>query len=562
MYQTLVKNLNANLQKALQNQVMDQNRPDYGGFFHPNHGFAGPSHVGNSSFIQRLSLAYLIPESRFHADPEILNRILISIDFQKRSTRPTGFVDIPQTNFDSPPDTGFILQQLGSIAHLLSRFPELPGVPEIEAALTPYLIASARAVATGGFHTPNHRWVITSGLSLVHALHPDELLLNTIESYLAEGIDLNPDGEYSERSAGGYNAACNHSIIFISEALNRPELLDYVRRNLKNMLTLMRPDWTIITTLSRRQDKGQRRIPVGVMNSFYYMAKKDDNEAFCAAANALFKRGGQSNIYLIYQFVMHPEWKNKPLKAGQIENSFSRHLLNSGVWRVRRGALSAMTATGIEDVFSLSFGEVELSSLRLFSPYFAGACFTARSLNVENNTATLRMQSDFLLPQLPGYWKPLNRSVPWEDLPYVKLHERDLITRPELKIDLTITEVEQGFDLHIKTEGGMDTVPFQIECLFNTPGNIEFSHASLTTKTGESLFLKSGHLTYRIGVDAITIGPGIHGHRNVFPMDGEGYRVYMTAWTPVDHALKIRCHPWLESEGTYPTLNGPAELNG
>jgi len=562
MYQSVVKALDGTVQNRLPDQVLDERRPDYGGFFTAGHGFAGPSHVGNAASLQALGLAYLLPDSRHHADPEILERILLSVAFQKRSTRPTGFVDIPQTNFDSPPDTGFVLQQLGSIAHLLAQSPNTPGVPEIEAALTPYLTACARAVAEGGFHTPNHRWVVASGMALVDARHPDPTVRAAIEAYLAEGIDLNEDGEYSERSAGGYNAVCDRSLVLMAEALDRPDLLEYVRRNLRSMLTLMQPDWTIITALSRRQDKGTRRVPTNAVDSFGYLALRDGDDDFCAATNALLDRGGATNSWLAYHFAAHPEWRGEALAPGKVAETYSRHMRASGVWRVRRGRLSATAATGVEGVFSVSFGRAELSALRVHSPYFAGASFTARSLDVKDNTATLELKSDFLLPQLPGYWLPLNRPVAWDDLPHGILAERETIPRPELEVVLTVTEVDGGFDLRIRTEAGMDTVPFQIECLFGAPGHVEHAGVSATATSGGSLLLKSGDLTYRVGADAITIGPGTHGHRNVFPMAGEGYRVYMTAWTPVDHSLQIRCHRWSESEGEYPSPGGPAELTG
>ncbi len=562
MYEETIRSLDAAVGRCLRDQVLDRDRPDYGGHFNAKHGFAGASHVGNAAFIHQVALAYLVPDSRYHADPDVLHRILLAIGFQKRSTRSSGYVDIPQTNFDSPPDTGFVLQQLGSVAHILAQSQDVAGALEIEDALTPYLTVCAHAVASGGFHTPNHRWVVASGLALVHALHPDPVVEAAIEAYLAEGIDLSPDGEYSERSAGGYNAVCNRSLILIAESMGRRDLLDYVRRSLHTMLTFLQPDWTILTALSRRQDKGTRRVPTNGIDSFYYMSREDNDDHLCAATHAFFERGGKSNAWLVYFMSMHPEWCDKPLKSGVVETSYARHLPHSGVWRVRRGALAATTATGIEGFFSLSFGKVELRALRVHTPYFAGASFTARSLNVSGDTATLVLRSDFLLPHLPGYWMPLNRPVAWEDLPHGILHEREQVARPEFGVDVSISEVDGGVDLHIQTRDGMDNVPFQIECLFGAPGRVELPEASFDTAPGGSLFLRSGDITYRAGEDAITIGPGIHGHRNVFPMAGEGYRVYATAWTPVDHTIRIRCHRWSEAEGAYPSPGGPAELGG
>ena len=560
-YESVLQKQDAAVHEQMQDQVMDNTRQDYGGYFSPSAGFAGPSHVGNAAYLMTLGLCYLMPGSRLYEKPEALDRILLAVAFQKHCQRPSGFIDIPQTNFDSPPDTGFVLQQLGALAGIAAAS-KAAGAKEIETALKPYLISSALAVAGGGFHTPNHRWVVASGLSLVHALYPDAKLQAAIDAYLAEGIDLNADGEYSERSAGGYNAVCNRSLILMAEALDRPELLDFVRRNLHNMLDLMHADWTVVTTLSRRQDRGRRAVPTQVTDSLFYMAQKEGEDRICAGANALLNRGGDRNTWLVYWLARHPEWQNQALKPGQPVDNFARHMPASGVWRVRRDKLSATVATGVEETFSLKYGAVDLAYVRFFAPYFAGANFTATSLDVSGNTAALRLKSDFLLPQLPGYWMPLGRPVAWEDLPHKILDERELKPRPEIEIALTVEEVADGFDLAFRTEGGMPAVPFQAECLFLTPGQIETEQASFPASAGATLLLRNGYLTYHCGSDAITIGPGFHGHRNTFAGDGDGFRVFMTAWTPVDRRLEIRCGRWSEAEGPCPAVGGPVGLSG
>ncbi len=39
----------------------------------------------------------------------------------------------------------------------------------------------------GGFHTPNHRWVIAAALSQAARLFPDLDVRRTVDAYLAEG---------------------------------------------------------------------------------------------------------------------------------------------------------------------------------------------------------------------------------------------------------------------------------------------------------------------------------------------------------------------------------------
>jgi hypothetical protein len=146
---------------------------------------------------------------------------------------------------------------------------------------------------------------------------------------------------------------------------------------------------------------------------------------------------------------------------------------------------------------------------------------------------SVTLKSDFLLPQLRGYWKPLGRPVPYEDL-------------------------------HVTTADGMKQVTFLLDFYFQVPGVVETDQASFPASADGTLLLRSGHLTYRVGEDAITIGPGFANHRVVSPPDTETingrFRVTMTDWTQVDRVVQIRCHRWTEAEGPYSNGGGPVHL--
>ncbi len=81
MYDKTIASLDASVGRIILDQVLDRDRPDFGGYFQSQHGFAGPSHVGNASFIQSLALAYLAPESQYYEDTDILERLLHSVRF-------------------------------------------------------------------------------------------------------------------------------------------------------------------------------------------------------------------------------------------------------------------------------------------------------------------------------------------------------------------------------------------------------------------------------------------------------------------------------------------------
>ncbi|WNY34036.1 hypothetical protein Q9Q99_20180 [Curtobacterium flaccumfaciens] len=117
------------------------------------------------------------------------------------------------------------------------------------------------ALLTGGVHTPNHRWEIAAALARVHRLHPAAALLDRIDAWLAEGPDIDADGLWSERSPNYASAVSGPSFLVLAAVLDRPALLDPVRRSLDATLALLLPDDTVETVQSRRQDQSQ---PFGI----------------------------------------------------------------------------------------------------------------------------------------------------------------------------------------------------------------------------------------------------------------------------------------------------------
>ncbi len=62
---------------------------------------------------------------------------------------------------------------------------------------------------------------------------------------------------------------------------------------------------------------------------------------------------------------------------------------------------------------------------------------------------------------------------------------------------LDIREVENGFDLEFRTEGGLDRVPFAIECYFEPPGEWETEGEVMLVSSAATL-LKSGDGVFRV----------------------------------------------------------------
>ena len=130
--------------------------------------------------------------------PLLENATKIFVDAQNKD----GTLDAG--NLASPPDTGFVVEGLATSLAVLRRAKD-PQLTQAEENLTKFLLAAGEALATGGVHTPNHRWVICSALARINSLFPAAKYVNRIDDWLDEGIYIDSDGQFEERSTGIYS---------------------------------------------------------------------------------------------------------------------------------------------------------------------------------------------------------------------------------------------------------------------------------------------------------------------------------------------------------------------
>ncbi|MHA6513077.1 hypothetical protein [Tessaracoccus sp. Z1128] len=161
-------------------------------------------------------------------------------------------------NVLSPPDTSFSINGLTRLA-LVLRAVDASGEPwdEVSRRLGRIVASVAEALRSGGVHTPNHRWEIASALARSGAVLGDPALTARAEQWLAEGIDIQEDGLYSERSPNYAAYVSNPSLTVLASLLNRPDLLDVVHRNLHAQALLTADGGSVLTLQSRRQDQGR-----------------------------------------------------------------------------------------------------------------------------------------------------------------------------------------------------------------------------------------------------------------------------------------------------------------
>lgn len=554
-YAPLVGELDQQVEGVLTRQVLDADSPYCGGFVDRDR-LAGSSGI---SAVAPLGYAYLLPESRHYRSEVLLQRIRLAAEFARRHRRPSGCFDLLTTNFDSAPDAGFVVQAIAPVVVAArQQAPADAGAAEIATALGELIQTAAPGMAHGGFHTPNHRWVLVAALAQAQALYPELAVSATVDAYLGEGIDINADGEYSERSTGVYNAVINRALIRAAHVLARPDLLAPVRRNLDLSYHLLHADATAVTSISKRQDRDTRAVPTGLADSYHALAHLDDNGLYAAVADLLVERG-RSGLVCLPNYVLHPEWRATCIERTPLPEHYSRVYPVSGLWRVRRGAVSATAAAGLTAPFSVVCGQAELAAVKLSSTYFATGQFVGEAFAVADTGVRMQHKGrNRIYPErdyVGGiYWLPIAEPVNADNWVEVR-GRRAIYELPPLTVELHIEEVTGGFDLHIGTAGGVDGVPFQIEGVFAPGGTLEMDSALVEGRAGHTVFLKAGYALYRVGDDAIRIGPGAMEHtmgrmRNS-EIDEGRLRVLIALRTPVARTLEIRCGPWSDARGGF-----------
>lgn len=510
-----------NVRRLLKSQVTDPASP-YRGSVPDESGLHQPGSAGGVA--EAMAASFVHPGSAFHRDPLLVERIRLAAGFLERAQGPQGNIDLLTTNFNSPPDTGFVVHNVATAAAIGRRH----GAGDIAQILQRFLVRAGGGMAEGGVHTPNHRWVICSALAQINELFPDPRLVRRADQWLAEGIDIDRDGQYTERSTLTYNVVTDRALLVTAIKLQRPALLDPVRRNLRALLYLLHADGEVVTEISRRQDQYTRGGTNGYWFPLTYLARHDRDGQFAALARRSAE-GARLSTILEYPELLQPLPDDTPLPDG-----FERTFADIGIARIRRGPLSAtLVLEGSSRVFAMRHGEAAVEGVRFAAAFFGKGQFVPDRGEKRGNTWTFRQSLE------APYYQPLGQPVAPETWASTRAQRRrSEICR--LEQSAGITETTSGFEVRI-TSAGTDGVPLAVEIGFRDGGTLH----GCRTLGGDRHILAEGRGTYRAGASEITFGPGSAPHQYVQVRGAEarlpGQSVYITGYTPFDRTIVFEC---------------------
>lgn len=527
----------------------------YGEIIPPDKGFGETSQLGTATNM--LLTVYYNQKSAYFQDDALLPIVKLYMETLLKEQYEDGTIDLRETNFHDATSVGFTIQVVAYTYRLMEKYSKNTIVEnEIKDLLYTFIQNSAYGMKNGGFHTPNHRWVMASALSLCYNILGDDDCKRMAMVYLNEGIDCDHEGEYTERSAGIYNVVNNRSFIIIAEELGMTQLLEYVSRNLNMVLQYVEPDGSIFTLNSTRQDNGKIIYPVNYYENYLLMGYITRNNKFNAVADwicdLIFKAHARcSSTYQVCYNVETPNYLTRIMLDCDLKNHIDNmpytpmvfdnyeHLYeDSGVVRYRKDN-ETFTITANNNVFFT----YKKGSNRVMIKF--ASCFYSKGQF--NSPKIVPTADGYMLEytQTWGYVKPFpngSETSVWKEM---KHSEREHVNMQTLVMQVAIkTHETNGIGINFKLSG-VDALPTKVELIFDADGAYETADTMLTGSANNSVILKNGSASYSLDGETITIDGGFaqhnytHNMRGCDPAMSGKFTVYMTSIGDMDQSIHL-----------------------
>jgi hypothetical protein len=256
--------------------------------------------------------------------------------------------------------------------------------------LKEFLLKAGKALIVGGIHTPNHRWVVTMSLARLNNLFPNLDYITRIDEWLTEKIDIDPDGQYAERSTMTYTPLVNRCLITMARLLKRPALFEPVRKNLEMSMYYMHPNGEVVTESSRRKDQYQRGTISGYYYPHRYMAFQDNSRSFAAMAIYMEKAYPQELVSWLLNLLEDPTLLLQLPEPSALPSAYIKEFTYSDLIRIRGDNTYATIIARNPSLFSFYKGNAVLQEVRLAAAFFGKGQFDTEKIEKEGDTYILR----------------------------------------------------------------------------------------------------------------------------------------------------------------------------
>lgn len=582
MYKQLVDSNDRAVEAGISRQVLDPKNRYYGGTIDPGTGVAWVNHTtGTPTDMCYWGAALINPDSVYYRDGHLLERLLLATEFVLRAQHEDGSISPGWTNYHSPPDTAFVIVGYAQLYQLLERQAWEPLVPVLN-NMRLFLERTIPVMLTGGCHTPNHRWVLCAALGFLHELFGLEEAVKRADQWLAEGMDITPDGEWTERSNGIYSAVSDIMLIHAARLLNRPELLDPVRLNLRMMVYLVHPTGEVVTDYSGRQDLGNYHDLSPYYLPYAILARSDQDALFAGMAEwaeQALMDPGVCSVNVLVRMLLEPELQQpfeaaaplpvkyeKLLNGDFLRHSYLQNMETAGhhgriyhsrlhtdfgapVARIRDEDTSVTLITETPSFFALRHGAVRLLAVQLASYFYPGYIPMQEMSKLPDG---YRLTGE----QKKGYYGPVEGALlpqtsgsvvsPWYLLPH---QSRPLTHEQTFRVEVEAQRNDMGWTLRLQG-GEPGEVMTQLSFIFGKEGS--FISGELQAVGEDSYLWSGGNLRYKCGEDWIELTGGEVGHLAVTVREAKLQNdckvVLVNFMTPFDKTITITLSPSLRRE--------------
>lgn len=501
---------------------------------------------------------YLNSRSRYYKSEKLMEALQLAADGVARVQRKSGYIDYPCCNFFSAPDTSFCYKRLNDGYRLMKKYQDVADTTIIQKKYLAIMRMAAEAIRDGGFHTPNHRWGICAALMQAAKLFADDTefaksLMDRTVLYLQEGIDGNSEGEYAERSTGNYNAVVNNAMMAMYQCSKDVKYLGYVERNLNMMMYYIEPNDMVFTQNSTRQDQGKEIFMDKYLYQYLYLLAYDGTDGFIkltpeeharfdGAAHQIIKgcaeTGRQApnclHLLMIYDKTLDYTFEN----CGFLK-TYHKLFKEAGVLRVKKENYSYTVMKNRSAFLYFNVNGLE-AFLKIGESYCEIRNFVPDEMDVQEGKTVLSHTARgwYYLP-----WKEKQNTSDWWQMDHKK---RDLMITSDLHTQVVITELADGLEISVDTDG-LERLPLRMELCVPSQTTLENDHFCMETVAGKSMVLSDDYVTMTKGLTSIEFGPGacehhFKGHYSGEEVNADGYTIYCNTYTPTKrvYTLKVK----------------------
>lgn len=501
---------------------------------------------------------YLNSRSRYYKSEKLMEALQLAADGVARVQRKSGYIDYPCCNFFSAPDTSFCYKRLNDGYRLMKKYQDVADTTILQKKYLAIMRMAAEAIRDGGFHTPNHRWGICAALMQAAKLFADDTefaksLMDRTVLYLQEGIDGNAEGEYAERSTGNYNAVVNNAMMAMYQCSKDVKYLGYVERNLNMMMYYIEPNDMVFTQNSTRQDQGKEIFMDKYLYQYMYLIAYDGTDGFIkltpeeharfdGAAHQIIKgcaeTGRQApnclHLLMIYDKTLDYTFEN----CGFLK-TYHKLFKEAGVLRVKKENYSYTVMKNRSAFLYFNVNGLE-AYLKIGESYCEIRNFVPDEMDVQEGKTVLSHTARgwYYLP-----WKEKQNTSDWWQMDHKK---RDLMITSDLHTQVVITELADGLEISVDTDG-LERLPLRMELCVPSQTTLENDHFCMETVAGKSMVLSDDYVTMTKGLTSIEFGPGacehhFKGHYSGEEVNADGYTIYCNTYTPTKrvYTLKVK----------------------